>query len=157
VKDPLPERRLVVRAGPCVLALDLTQIRDVTGAVAGGVALLSQVLGLAPEGPGVAVLMVETGGRAVAVAVDAVGGVVEVPRRDQLALGPHVLLQRRALLRGVLRVPEPSAWRGRSLVPVPAAQLALPSSTGRLVLAVDVDPVELGRLLLAEGNTAVTP
>ena len=39
----LPERRLVVRAGPTLVALDLTQIREVGGTVTQTVVLLSQV------------------------------------------------------------------------------------------------------------------
>lgn len=144
----LPERRLVVRAGPSLVALDLTQIREVGGAVTPGTMLLSQVLGLLVTGPGAAVLTVEHARGAVAVAVDGVGGVVEVPRQDVLPVGAQVLLRHPGLVRALLRVPEPTAWRGSSLVPAPAGQLegaAVPS--GKRTLAVDLDAVELGMLL----------
>jgi hypothetical protein len=152
----LPERRLVVRAGPTLVALDLTQIREVGGTVTQTVVLLSLVLGLTPTGPGVAVLTMEHARGSCAVAVDGVGGVVEVPRKDVLPLGAQVLLRRPGLVRAMLRVLEPTVWRGTSLLPAPAGGLEVLPSSGKPVLAVDLDPVELGALLEVAARQATT-
>lgn len=148
MKTALPERRLLVRAGRALVTLDLTQVREVRGH-AGSVnaVLLAQALGLPVLGPGVALLVVETQGHPVNVLVDAVGGVVEIPRDEVLAVTDAVLLRHAGLVRAVMRVPEPAQWRGASMLPTSTADVAVGVATGKKALAVDLDPVELARVL----------
>ncbi|MEW5851532.1 MAG: hypothetical protein AB2A00_22270 [Myxococcota bacterium] len=150
----LPERRLLVRAGRALLTLDLTQIREISGDPGPDALLLAQVLELPLLGPGAAVLVVETGSAPVRVAVDGVGGVVEAAPVDVLKLPSTALLRMPGLVRAVLRVPEPPAWRGSSLLPTPVEVLASVNvvdapTEKRMGLAADLEPVAFARLLLA--------
>jgi len=150
MKTALPERRLLVRAGHALVTLDLTQVREVRGYAASPDAiLLAQALELGVVGPGVALLIIETQAQPVPVLVDAVGGVVEIQREDVLPVRENVLLKCPGLVRGVMRVPEPSQWRGASMLPTSAVEVALSHPTGKRALAVDLDPVELARVLRA--------
>lgn len=148
-RTDLPERRLLIRCGDGLLCLDLTQVREVTGVGARAAPHLAHALGLRNPGPGVVVLTLETGGPALQVCVDGVGGVVDVPRARSLAVPPGTLLRVPRLVRALMRVEEPGAWRGGSMLPMPVdAVAAAAPSQGTEVLAADLDAVVLGRVLL---------
>lgn len=145
----LPRRRLLVRAGGSLLTLDLTQIHVVGGVPDQRSINLARVLRLPGGGVAHALLAVETGREEVEVGVEEVGGVVEVAAQDVLPLPATVRLTAPGLVRAVLLVPEPGAWRRASLLPTPVSDLD-PVSTGTgLLLAADLDPVRLGQVLLA--------
>lgn len=144
----LAQRRLLLRAGRAALTVDLTQVREV-GGVPGDAALpLVQVLRLPGGAVPAALLWMETGREPVAVGVDAVGGVVEAAPGDVRPLPATARLERPGLVRAVLRLREPAAWRRTSLLPTPAAELGPLAAGGPVILAADLDPVELGRVLL---------
>jgi hypothetical protein len=149
VSRVLPCRRLLLCVGQGLVTVDLGQVREVGGVPGPDAVDLGALLDL-PGGLGPAVtLVLETTGRPVAVAVDAVGGVVEVPSTDvrpvPVAAGSRVP----GLVRGILRVPRPPTWRRGSLLPTPAAQVAPSGAPGDTVLAADLDPVALASLVAA--------
>jgi hypothetical protein len=146
----LPEKRLLVRVGAALVTLDLSQVREVRGVATSGALLLAQVLELPLAGPGRVGLVLETGKSAVLVHVEGVGGVVDVASVNVLRPSRNVLFSQPGLVRALMRVPEPQAWRGASLLPAHAADVVMLPLTDRRVLAPDLDPEVLGRLLLAE-------
>lgn len=149
MKRALPERRLLVRCGEALLCLDLSQVKEVAAGQPGQGLALDQVLELSGSPALGARVTLETGGPTVEVNVDGVGGVVEVAPQDVLPVPAGALMRLPKLVRQVLRVPSPGRWHAHSLLPTAVATLVwMPLDHGTPALAVDLDPVVLGGLLL---------
>lgn len=146
----LPQRRLLFRAGNALLTLDLAQVKDVGGVPSPSHPLLTQVLALRPVTPGVVALTIDSGSAPVTVAVDGVAGVVDVMSSDVLGVPSGALRSKPGLVRALMRVKAPSLYRGGSLVPTPVGQVpAGDLQDEHTVLAADLEPVALGRCLMA--------